>query len=486
MSAEIKYNGNVIASPGAGQKATLKCAGMKMESDVVVEAGKTGTEVIDKSIEFLRDNFPSDTWNDGTYTGTVFGAPVVMQYKYRSDKEDPKNIPFVAMIETDNGSEFEETANLADFYLKTAALYCGRIEATEENGLSQLLYENPVVPTFFDMSQLYGMDIGIPCRVTLNVTHCGVRNYEGLDYHAIACMDTVVTYSVDTDLNPNDLGYSSYAHALHMVPLRLAWYHECHFAFGGLEYKDYPAPGETVTENGDYYWTASEGYSGVNYVHVNVQPRLQEKTMVGKGEVVPDKGYYGLSKVTVATDGGILYQLPEPTYFDGNMLPIDTGVRLFDTARDFTILMDITSEGNGCLIHCQDPNNDGIIVQHSTYDAKPDKWMVLYNNLRTFISCSPLSANRYRFVIVGNTIPEYSVFVGNVTDGNTEVDCSDREGNHRVHEPFMETANFGGLKISQGAYARLWKGTFHDLKILGRAVGTIERQMYLETGEIVM
>ena len=37
MAAEIKYNGNVIASPGAGQKATLKCEGMKMDSDVVVE-----------------------------------------------------------------------------------------------------------------------------------------------------------------------------------------------------------------------------------------------------------------------------------------------------------------------------------------------------------------------------------------------------------------------------------------------------------------
>lgn len=43
MAAEIKYNGSVISSPGAGQTATLKCAGMKMESDVVVEvAEQTG------------------------------------------------------------------------------------------------------------------------------------------------------------------------------------------------------------------------------------------------------------------------------------------------------------------------------------------------------------------------------------------------------------------------------------------------------------
>lgn len=482
----ITYNGSIITNLSSGQTATLKCKGMKMESDVVVEAGARVTKVIDKSTAFFEDSFPSDTWNDGTYTGTVFGAPVTMRYRYRVGKEDPQNIPFVAMIQADN-SDFEQTENLADFYLKTAALYCGRIEATTTGDcLTEILYDNPVVPTFYDMSQLYSADIGMPCHVTLNATHCGIRNYDGLSYADIGCMDTVVTYAVETDLRPEEIGYCSVAHALHMVPLRLAWYHESYFAFGGLEYKDYPKPFESVTENGDYYWWPSDGYSGVNHVRVNVQPRLQEKIMVGKGEVVADEGYYGLSKVTVTTDGGLLYQISEPTYFDGNMLPIDTGVRLFDTARDFTILMDITSEGNGCLIHCQNPNNDGIIVMQSTYDTRPEQWMVSYNGLVTFIDCSPLSANRYRFVIVGNTLPEYSVFVGNVTEGNAEVDCSDRANSHHAVEPFTETAYFGGVKISEGAYTNLWKGTFHDLKILGRAVGQIERQMYLETGEIVM
>jgi hypothetical protein len=39
MANEIRYNGSVIASPEAGQTVTLKCAGMKMESDVVVSFG---------------------------------------------------------------------------------------------------------------------------------------------------------------------------------------------------------------------------------------------------------------------------------------------------------------------------------------------------------------------------------------------------------------------------------------------------------------
>ena len=40
MANEIRYNGSVIASPEAGQTVTLKCAGMKMESDVVVDVAE--------------------------------------------------------------------------------------------------------------------------------------------------------------------------------------------------------------------------------------------------------------------------------------------------------------------------------------------------------------------------------------------------------------------------------------------------------------
>ena len=40
MAIDIKYNGSIIASPEEGQSATLKCAGMMMESDVVVEVAE--------------------------------------------------------------------------------------------------------------------------------------------------------------------------------------------------------------------------------------------------------------------------------------------------------------------------------------------------------------------------------------------------------------------------------------------------------------
>lgn len=53
-----------------------------------------------------------------------------------------------------------------------------------------------------------------------------------------------------------------------------------------------------ITNNGTY--TAPEGIGGYSPITVNVQPALQEKTMAKNGEVLPDTGYYGLSRVEVA------------------------------------------------------------------------------------------------------------------------------------------------------------------------------------------
>lgn len=59
----------------------------------------------------------------------------------------------------------------------------------------------------------------------------------------------------------------------------------------------------TVNQNGTTTAPEGKAYSPVN---VNVQPPLQEKSVNANGDVTPDTGYYGLSKVVVdvPTGGG--------------------------------------------------------------------------------------------------------------------------------------------------------------------------------------
>lgn len=55
----------------------------------------------------------------------------------------------------------------------------------------------------------------------------------------------------------------------------------------------------TVTANNTYDTTLN------NEMVVNVQPPLQQKTVNANGDVTPDEGYYGLSKVVVEVSGDI-------------------------------------------------------------------------------------------------------------------------------------------------------------------------------------
>lgn len=258
-----------------GKTDTLKSGELAPNISAISSGGS------DQSAAFFEENFPSDTWNDGEYIGSVYGIPVTMRYKYRKDKTDPKDIPFVGMIQESEDVDFEQTENLADFYLKTAMVPSGRISANSENGLSDILYSNPVVPTYYDSSQLYTAMMEFDVRIELNATQCGVKHYDGTgDYSSC---ETFVNFFVDTDIDYEEFVGLPEVAVIYNTPLQVRWYHEVDWAFGGTDMKDYKAPEQTITENGPYYWHHSNGYWGAAYVNVQVGETLGPLSVTENG-----------------------------------------------------------------------------------------------------------------------------------------------------------------------------------------------------------
>lgn len=104
-SASVQYNGSTIASLFGGAAATLKCAGMKMESDVVVEvaehSGGGGASAPVLAPLFVTKNGVYDTayeaatvtWDETTeYDGTIEVDGATLRYKKVANLTVPDDV----------------------------------------------------------------------------------------------------------------------------------------------------------------------------------------------------------------------------------------------------------------------------------------------------------------------------------------------------------------------------------------------------------
>lgn len=200
----------------------------------------------------------------------------------------------------------------------------------------------------------------------------------------------------------------------------------------------------------------------------------------------------GLSTGGGGTDyGKLLYELPEPVYFDGESTFIETGVQILNETGEFTICLDFSSEvasGMGMLLHCMheaSPYN-GMHLFTSVYSSYNNTWILTHYQKPISINITPYSTDRRRIVIRGNTNPSVNLSGGTVGDTYTGATVTAVPGySYASFAPIEETVLIGAQRMTTGAFTNYWKGNLYDFKIFKRQISDSERDAYLNSGNML-
>lgn len=182
--------------------------------------------------------------------------------------------------------------------------------------------------------------------------------------------------------------------------------------------------------------------------------------------------------IPISTESDTLYVLPGETVFNGTDYYIDTGVQLFDTAKDFTIVMDCTMEAQAqdhwAAVHCMNENAVTGGLKFS-YKGAYQKycWQGGSDNLGNYVSKMPVGTRAKMVVVaVGGAVK----LIRYKLEGDTIV-APEVATTEYVSIP--QTLILGATRAYGGQIYRFWNGTIYDFKIYSRAFTVDEMDEYL-------
>lgn len=152
-------------------------------------------------------------------------------------------------------------------------------------------------------------------------------------------------------------------------------------------------------------------------------------------------------KQTTVTDA--IYELSSMS-FDGN-LGIDTGVKLFDSDKDFTIYIDVTGNDSGVdktVLHCMMESNP---YPGLAFDLYSNKYRFAYGEDTYLTSYYSSSKENQRYIITKTSGSGIEVY-----------DCNTRQVLKNLYKPFVsfdKNLMIGSYKDEEGNLGRYWKGT---------------------------
>lgn len=194
------------------------------------------------------------------------------------------------------------------------------------------------------------------------------------------------------------------------------------------------------------------------------------------GEVEPDEP--DLPDVPDEPENGLVYSLPEETTFNGTSDYIDTGIQLFDTPKDFTIVLDadLSQSGqtrNDPVFHCINETDSwrGLSLQY----VSGTQYMFggATDDLNGYANGIPASS-RIKFVIIATkgVISDIQYRA----DSGDLVDCNVLADSYYAHSFNLL---LGCYQTTTGVKGRFWKGTLYDFKVYDYAFSDDEITEYL-------
>ena len=163
---------------------------------------------------------------------------------------------------------------------------------------------------------------------------------------------------------------------------------------------------------------------------------------------------------------GKLYELPQTTTFNGTSDYIDTGIKLFDTAKDFTLIVNgymqnLSQAFNTPILHCMQESGEypGLSVQNmgnSSYGVQgaPGEYFPGHN----------IDTNRIRFAITCRN--------GIVQELRMKRDKGVES--YRIksgtYNQVDKTLVIGAYKTDSGTYGRYWSGTISNFVVYNEAL----------------
>jgi hypothetical protein len=161
-------------------------------------------------------------------------------------------------------------------------------------------------------------------------------------------------------------------------------------------------------------------------------------------------------------DATSIYELPAPTTFNGTSHYIDTGIKLFDTPKDFTIVCsaDFSALGNNiCLLHCMK-------------ETQPYPGLSVDGNSGVRISYTGASATTTSITNKNNVSALALRFKAGVLDA---IRYKDTSGNivtvaHSTgakYTAITQNLLLGAYQTTDGTKGRYYKGTVESFRVFG-------------------